>query len=288
MGVQRLIGAGVLALAVVATAAASAPAAARPHARAAGAVYFYANVGNPVPGSRLAPNPPRIKPSALIEYVDGSWVIVNLRWSAWGGGTARANGISSASNCTPNCATGKRSHDPARLVLSRPKPLGGRTVYTCFALTIPARPKANQHYCLARAGSRYAYRPAVGSRVRLASFLSPDKKIWCVLGNAPGSHQAFCATGNPTNGKPVPNHSATVSASGQVQLCDWAPGQNPLSSCVQNWDPSAPVLRAGSIDLIYQYRCIATASSVTCSVTTGAGKGKGFRITPGGVTKLTP
>jgi hypothetical protein len=161
-------------------------------------------------------------------------------------------------------------------------------VYTCFQLTIPARPKANQHYCLARSGSLYTYQPAPGSTVKLASFLSPDRKIWCVLGNAPGNKQAACFTGNPANGNAIPNHSGQVSASGRVQVCDWAPGQDPLAGCVQNWDSGAPVLRAGYVDLIYQYRCTAKASSVTCTVNTGAGKGNGFRITPTGVTKLTP
>lgn len=285
MRLRILIGAGVLAFGLVASAA---PAASRSHARTAGAIYFYANVGNPIPGTKFSPNPPRIRPSTLIEHEDGSWLIVDLRWTGWGGSTAHASGISSASNCRPNCAAGKRTHDPAQLVVSQPKRFLGRTVYTCFQLTIPAAPKANQHECVGRTGSLYAYQPAAGSHVQLASFLSPDRKIWCVLSNETYDQHAACFTGYPSGNQNIANHAAQLSASGQVQLCDWAPGQDPRAGCVQNWDSNAPVLQPGYVDLIYQYRCTSAASSVTCTVTTGPGKGNGFTITPTGATKLTP
>jgi hypothetical protein len=253
---QLVIGLGAIAVLV----SAAAPAAARPHVASAGKIYFYANVGNPIPGTKFGPNPPLIRPLRLIEFEDGSWLIVNLRWTGWGGSTARATGISSASSCKPNCAAGKRTHDPAQLVVSQPKRFRGRTVYTCFQLTIPATPQANQHDCLGREGSLYGYQPAAGSHVKLASFLSPDRKIWCVLNNTPGSQHADCSTGYPNGNPNVPNHSAQVSASGQVQLCNWAPGQNPRAGCVQNWDSNAPVLRPGYVDLVYQYRCSSTAA----------------------------
>jgi hypothetical protein len=281
---QLVIGLGAIALLV----SAAVPAAARPSAPRAGTIYFYANVGNPIPGTRFIPNPPRIRPSTLIEFEDGSWLIVNLRWSGWGGATARASGISSASNCKPNCAQGKRTHDPATLVVSQPKRFRGRTIYSCFQLTIPRTPVANQHYCLARSGKLYTYQPAAGSSVVLASFLSPDKKIWCTFSNIPGSRNAYCGTGNQTSGQEVPEHAAQLSSTGQLTLCDWAPGQDPRNACVQNWDQNAPVLKAGYIDLIYQYRCTSTASSVTCTVNSGSGKGIGFKITPTGVTKVSP
>jgi hypothetical protein len=148
---QLVLGLGAIALLV------SAPAAARPHVQSAGKIYFYANVGNPMPGTKFSPNPPLIRPSTLIEHEDGSWLIVNLRWSGWGGSTARATGISSASSCNPNCADGARTQDPATLVVSKPKRFLGRTVYSCFRLTIPAAPKANQHECIGRSGGLYTY-----------------------------------------------------------------------------------------------------------------------------------
>jgi hypothetical protein len=142
--------------------AVSVSASARTDTSTAGRIYFYANVAEVVPGSKFIPNPPLIRPARLIEHPDGSWLIVNLRWASWGGATARATGISSASDCNPNCAVGNRSHDPAQLVLSRPKRFLGRRVYTCFRLTIPASPTANQHNCLGRAGSLYLYMPVRG------------------------------------------------------------------------------------------------------------------------------
>jgi hypothetical protein len=152
---QLVIGLGAIALLV----SAAAPAAARPHAATVGKIYFYANVGNPMPGSKFIPNPPRIRPATLIEHEDGSWVIANLKWSSWGGSSARASGISSASSCDPNCADGTRTQDPATLVVSKPKRFFGRTVYSCYRLTIPAAPKANQHACIGRSGSLYTYHP---------------------------------------------------------------------------------------------------------------------------------
>jgi len=292
------VGIGVATVAAVVTLTApgaSAPAAVRAHSSgpngqaASGRIFFYANVGNPIPGTKFSPNPPQIRPSRLIEFEDGSWLIVNLRWTGWGGTTARATGISSASNCKPNCAAGKRTHDSARLIVSQPKRFRGRTVYTCFQLTIPATPIANQHDCLRREGSLYTYQPAAGARSGLADFLSPDRRIWCVLTNETYDRHASCLTGYPTNGNTnIPNYSAQVSASGQVQLCNWAPGQDPRAGCVQNWDYNVPVLKPGVVDLVYQYRCTSTTSSVTCTVNTGPGKGNGFRITPTSVSKLTP
>jgi hypothetical protein len=48
-------------------------------------------------------------------FEDGSWVLEDLHWGGWGSKTARAAGISSASNCVPNCATGKRTKRHATL-----------------------------------------------------------------------------------------------------------------------------------------------------------------------------
>jgi hypothetical protein len=109
-------------------------------AAAAGQIYFYANVGNPIGQF----NPPLVKPQTLVLHLDGSWLVVNLRWSGCGSSVARANGISSASNCKPHCANGRRTHDPAQLTLSHPETLHGRRVYGCFQLTIPPPPKGER------------------------------------------------------------------------------------------------------------------------------------------------
>ena len=122
------------------------------------------------------------------------------------------------------------------------------------------------------------------SRFNYASFLSPDKKIWCLF----NSDGAFCSTPAPGNTIPA-NYSARMSTSGQVQICSWAPGQDLRTVCqAQQWDYHAPVLKPGYVNLVYRYRCTSTATSVTCTVNSGAGKGNGFRITPSSVTKLGP
>lgn len=159
MRIQLLIGAGGMALALAVSATSTRSAAARPHAASVAKIYFYANVGNPMPGSKFMPNPPRVRPTTLIEHEDGSWVIAGLKWTSWGGTSARATGISSASSCNPNCAAGTRTQDPATLVVSKPKRFLGRSVYSCFRLTIPAAPAANQHECIGRSGSLYTYHP---------------------------------------------------------------------------------------------------------------------------------
>lgn len=157
MRVGRLL---LMAAALVATAtwlpAGSAEAGA---ARAPRAVVFYPDVGSLVPGT--PPTAPRVRPSLVVMFQDGAWVIEKLHWSNWGGRVARATGISSASNCTPSCAQGKRTHDPVRFVLSNRRHLLGRTVYACYRLTDPKAPSTDQHDCLRHAyGHQYHYAPS--------------------------------------------------------------------------------------------------------------------------------
>jgi hypothetical protein len=120
---------------------------------AAGQIYFYGNAGNPMD----VDNPPLLRPAGMVMFEDGSWLITNLRWTGWGSNTAHAIGISSASSCKPNCASGKRTHNPAQLTLSHPQNLHGHEVYGCYRLTIPATPQANQQACIGRAGNIYIY-----------------------------------------------------------------------------------------------------------------------------------
>ena len=121
--------------------------------QAADQIFFYGNAGNPTGVN----NPALVRPSVMVMFEDGSWLITNLHWSGWGSSTAHATGISSASSCKPNCAAGQRTHNPAQLTVSHPQNLHGREVYGCYQLTIPATPKANQHACIGRAGSLYIY-----------------------------------------------------------------------------------------------------------------------------------
>lgn len=251
-------------------------------------MVFYADVANYVPGLPYNRNSPRVRPTLVLMFEDGSWVIEKLRWSSWGGPVAHATGISSASNCKPNCAQGKRTNDPARFVLSQPRHLFGRTLYTCYQLTDLKAPQTDQHKCLKRSnGNQYAYSPVAGSPLHLLSFLSPDRKIWCVFDDIPGAMHAYCGFGPPTgSGQPGAEYSAELKANGQLVACAWQPGQPGIQGCVQNWDASATVLKAGQVNIIYQYRCRAAATAITCTVDTGAGKGKGFTIAGKGVTPI--
>lgn len=119
----------------------------------------------------------------------------------------------------------------------------------------------------------------------LSNFLSPDRKIWCLLENAPGNSAASCffAADRSTGGQ---EYSASLPPNGHLVTCAWQPSQPGLQACDQNWDTSAPVLNSGKIDMIYQYRCQAASTAITCTVDTGAAKGKGFTISGTGVTSI--
>ena len=126
--------------------------------RASGQVVFFPNVANLVPGTSYNKQVPSVRPSLVLMFQDGSWVIKKLRWSSWGGPVARASGISSASNCVPDCAGGKRTNDPVQFVLSRRRHLFGRTVYACYQLTDPNAPPIDQRDCLKHSyGNQYYY-----------------------------------------------------------------------------------------------------------------------------------
>jgi hypothetical protein len=268
---QLVLGLGAIALLVSATA----PAAARPHAASVAEIYFYANVGNPMPGTKFNPNPPRIRPTTLIEHEDGSWLIVNLKWSSWGGSSARATGISSASNCNPNCADGTRTSDPATLVVSKPKRFLGRTVYSCFRLTIPAAPKANQHECIGRSGSLYIYQPvnkansSAGTTVHLYSFVSPSRNIVCNLGD---EENAWCATVKPPR-------SVLLHPNGSISVRNGREGADSSGLA------TVPVLAYGQQDVYAGYRCRSAQVGVTC---TNIKSRRGFLISRSGVKRVGP
>ena len=261
-------------------------------ARASAQVVFYADVANLVPGTPpYSKAVPSVRPNLVLMFQDGSWVIEKLHWSSWGGPVARATGISSASNCQPNCAQGKRRNDPVQFVISQPRHLFGHTVYACYQLTDPKAPQTDQHDCLKHAyGSQYTYSPVAGAPLHVSSFLSPDRKIWCVLENSPGLREADClyAANPPTAGQNAPGqeYAATLHQNGQLVTCAWQPSQPGVDACDQNWDPSATVLKSGEVDVIYQYRCQAASTAINCKVDTGTGTGKGFTITSTGVTPI--
>lgn len=123
-------------------------------------IAFYGDIGNPI-NSVYRKNPLLVRPSTLLLAEDGSVALIHLRWSGWGTSVARATGVWSASNCTPSCATGKRTERPARLTLSSPGLVMGHRVYRCFQVTPPdpQRDMADQG-CIRKQGSFYEYMPA--------------------------------------------------------------------------------------------------------------------------------
>jgi hypothetical protein len=135
-------------------------------ARASAQVVFYADVADLVPGIPPLKHTPSVRPSLVLIFEDGSSVVEKLHWSSWGRSVARATGILSASDCEPSCATGKRTNDPVRFVLSQRKHLFGRTVYACYQITDPKRPPIDRRLCLkhSQVGSnQYYYAPVAGS-----------------------------------------------------------------------------------------------------------------------------
>ncbi len=121
-------------------------------------IGFYGDVGN-----ILSHRSPLLdRPTMLLLTEDGSLALVHLRWIGWGTTLARATGVWSASDCTPSCATGKRTSGPARLTLSGPGPVLGHRVYRCFQVTLCSRPRNRTRECLRRQGSFYLYVPVPG------------------------------------------------------------------------------------------------------------------------------
>jgi hypothetical protein len=158
---------------------------------------------------------------------------------------------------------------------------GGRTSagpFTCTVLREGVR-------CVVRSsgvgflfGSRTA-RGVGGAHVHLvhrilppnpASFLSPDRKVWCVLDEG----SAFCGVGGPHDHGA--QRSATISSGGKVSTC-YVTTPSLAEVCLQNWDPSAPVLAYGEQSQVAGVRCSSARTGITCVKLTEPGKGRGFR-----------
>jgi hypothetical protein len=116
---------------------------------------------------------------------------------------------------------------------------------------------------------------------QLVTFLSADRKVWCIFSNLPQPNVS-CGGPPPTAQTPPPQaHAATLTRSGALTICN-------ASVCFQNWDASVPVLRIGQTSELYDLRCRSATNGITCTVTAGARKGKGFRINAAGVTRVEP
>jgi hypothetical protein len=71
---------------------------------------------------------------------DGNVVLKGLKWSSFGGSTARARGTFVTNTCKPNCAQGKDVSYPVSVKATNPKTCrGGVRVYNRVALQFTAR-----------------------------------------------------------------------------------------------------------------------------------------------------
>lgn len=134
----------------------TAPAASPALKPAAGGDFFYGDIGSAI-NSPYRRNPLLVRPPTVFLTEDGSVALTGLRWTGWGSPVARAGGIWSASDCTPSCASGKRTTLTAHFALSSPVWLFGHKVYRCFTLQVPDHPRADMRECLERQGGRYVY-----------------------------------------------------------------------------------------------------------------------------------
>jgi hypothetical protein len=248
-----------------------------------GEIYFFAKPSSPVAlvGQRLpSPNPLVVRPAGFPLFEDGQWVLEKLHWTGWGSPVALAKGLSSSSNGDPNAEEGKRIVTRAKVRLSQPGVFHGHRVYRCIRVTVP--PPA--HYpaaCLQRS-HRYIGLltpgsgdpvgvPGTTANAGLTDFLSPDKKVWCLLRNETG----FCGVGGPSsdNGQ----LAAYIFRSGRVDTCSVAvPSLE--ESCLQNWDGSAPVLHYGERTRAKGIACSSAKNGITCIKVTDPGRGHGFRV----------
>lgn len=157
-GTRALLGRWAALLLVVAASGGmvATPAVADSDSPGTGRISFYGDIGNIINSQ----NPLLVQPSTLLLAEDGSVALIHLQWSGWGTNVSRATGIWSASDCTPSCATGKRTTSPVRLTLSSPGLVLGHMVYRCFRID-PPHPQRDieDKACLRRQGSYYEYAP---------------------------------------------------------------------------------------------------------------------------------
>jgi hypothetical protein len=122
--------------------------------------------------------------------------------------------------------------------------------------------------------------------IHVDGFRSPDGKTWCRLNSGRiAESRAWCVT-EPAFPDPYPHHSGEVRRDGTVTTCF---GTDASNLCTQNWDETAHRLNVGQHVELYGYKCTATAAdAITCTVTGGAGNGRGFATDSAGVTAVGP
>jgi HB1, ASXL, restriction endonuclease HTH domain len=85
-------------------------------------------------------------------------------------------------------------------------------------------------------------------------------------------------------------HGATLKHTGAVRLCNHPTGGGRVgSSCTQNWgDKNTPVQQPSQPLNVNGFHSTSETSAITCVVASGAARGKGFRLTSGGLASVHP
>ncbi|HEY4277165.1 MAG TPA: hypothetical protein VGM91_03035 [Conexibacter sp.] len=78
----------------------------------------------------------QVKPKVFtLACGDGNVGLSSLRWTSFGGASARATGIFAVNQCDPNCASGTVLRRRVTVVATRPGMFGGKRTYSRLALT---------------------------------------------------------------------------------------------------------------------------------------------------------
>lgn len=114
-------------------------------------------------------------------------------------------------------------------------------------------------------------------------FRSADNQIWCGANVAGPGTRFFCAS--PRGGTGSSQHSAILYKDGHAKLCNVAVAT--LSNeCYQNWGIDTPFLGLGKENYINGVLCKYRIAGMTCTLTSGPGKGRGFRINRNGAVQV--
>lgn len=217
-------------------------------------------------------------PKGFPYFCDGNAEVEKAHWKNWGAlkATATATFNEAAVNGHNSVLTAPRRRSAVTIVASQIKICGGRHAYTRVVITYR---KAVNGVEKLELGSYLPKCSAPGEAgvEHLTEFVSPDKKVWCLI------HSDVACSTNPS----PPTHAAFLNTSGQVDLCSVEKfeypegGGPPLEQCFMNWftksDPP-PTLAIGDRNTLGGFQCTSAADGITCTRSSGAGKGHGFRI----------
>jgi hypothetical protein len=161
---------------------------------------------------------------------------------------------------------------------------GGWTCST--ASSVELKEGAATAGCNRRGASFRVYKASPGGppdAEQSVQFRSADNQIWCGANVAGPGTRFFCAS--PRGGTGSSQHSAILYKDGHAKLCNVAVAT--LSTeCYQNWGVDTPFLGLGKENYINGVLCKYRIAGMTCTLTSGPGKGRGFRINRNGAVQV--